>query len=159
MNIDSPGNVTFEDNYVHDLDTTGPSYVCGNDPHTDGIQTGEGTANLVIRHNTIDPIGPQSAVGGTSGIIMWTPTRARRTRTSGSRTTTSTGATPRMRSTRPRQQTHDVYINRNRMQRAAFGYTACVRLGITVTEFNENRDAGTGALISPDNGAGGSCSN
>ena len=42
------------------------------------------------------------------------------------------------------------------MYRGVYGYTACVRLGITVTEFNENRDAGTGALISPDNGAGGS---
>ena len=52
-----------------------------------------------------------------------------------------------------------VYINRNRMHSGVYGYTACVRPGITVTEFNENRDAGTGALISPDNGAGGSCSN
>ena len=29
------------DNYVHDLDTAGPSYVWGNSPHTDGIQIGQ----------------------------------------------------------------------------------------------------------------------
>jgi hypothetical protein len=40
-----------------------------------------------------------------------------------------------------------------------YGYTACVRLGVTVTELNDNRDAGTGALLAPDSGAGGSCSN
>ncbi len=50
-------------------------------------------------------------------------------------------------------------INRNRMLRARYGYTACVRLGVTVTEFNGNRDAGTDAPIAPDDGAGGSCSN
>jgi hypothetical protein len=38
-------------------------------------------------------------------------------------------------------------------------YTACVRLGVTVTEFNDNRDAATGALIAPDNGVGGGCTN
>jgi hypothetical protein len=59
----------------------------------------------------------------------------------------------------PRQQSQGIYVNRNRMQRGAYGYTACVRLGITTAEFNDNRDAGTGALIAADNGAGGSCSN
>jgi hypothetical protein len=58
----------------------------------------------------------------------------------------------------PRSQTHDVYVNRNRMLRG-YGYTACVRLGVTVTEFIDNRDAITGALIAPDNGAGGGCTN
>jgi hypothetical protein len=37
VNIDGPGTMVFEDDYVHDLDTTGPSYVFGDDPHTDGI--------------------------------------------------------------------------------------------------------------------------
>jgi hypothetical protein len=45
------------------------------------------------------------------------------------------------------------------MYRGAYGYTACVRPGVTVTEFTDNRDAGTGASIGADNGAGGSCSN
>ena len=37
-----------------------------------------------------------------------------------------------------------------------FGDTACVRLGVTVTEFNDNHDAVTGAPIAPDSGAAGS---
>ena len=35
-----------------------------------------------------------------------------------------------------------------------FRDTACVRLGVTATEFNDNRDAITGAPIAPDSGAG-----
>jgi hypothetical protein len=155
MNIDSPGNVTFVDNYVHDLDTDGPSYVWGNSPHTDGIQVGQAASNLVIRHNWIDP----SAGGGvTSGIIMYT----------GSGTPNSStwiednyidgrGASYAIYA--PRSQTHDFFINRNQLYRGVYGYTACVRLGATVTDFSENHDVGSGALIGPDNGAGGSCSN
>jgi thrombospondin type 3 repeat protein len=155
MNIDNPGNITFVDNYVHDLDTTGPSYVWGNDPHTDGIQIGQAASNLVIRHNWIDP----SPGGGvTAGIIMYT----------GSGTPNSStwiednyidarGASYGIYA--PRSQTHDVYINRNQMYRGVGGYTACVRLGVTVAAFGENRDAGTAALIGPDNGVGGGCSN
>ena len=30
---------------------------------------------------------------------------------------------------------------------------------MTVTQFNGNRDAGTGAAIAPDNGVGGGCTN
>jgi hypothetical protein len=40
-----------------------------------------------------------------------------------------------------------------------YGYTACVRLGVTVTQFNGNVDHLTGAALSPDNGAGGGCTN
>lgn len=58
----------------------------------------------------------------------------------------------------PRRQTTNGFVNRNRMLRG-YGYTACVRLGVTVTEFNQNRDAITDALIAPDNGAGGGCTN
>jgi hypothetical protein len=150
------GNVTLVDNYVHDLDTVGPSWVFGTSgPHTDGIQMGQAASNVVIRHNWIDP----SPGGGvTSGIIMYT----------GSGTPNSNvwiednyidarGASYAVYA--PRSQTHDVYINRNQMYRGVAGYTGCVRLGVTVTQFGENRDVGTGALVGPDNGAGGGCSN
>jgi hypothetical protein len=155
LNIDNPGNVTFTDNYVHDLDTTGPSYVWGNEPHTDGIQVGEAASNLIIRHNTIDP----SPGGGvTSGIIMYT----------GSGTPNSSvwiednaidgrGASYAIYA--PRRQTHDFFINRNQLGKGAGGYVGCVKLGNTVTQFNQNTDLATGAAVSPDNGAGGSCSN
>jgi hypothetical protein len=155
MNIDSPGNVTFVDNYVHDLDTHGPSYVWGNGPHTDGIQVGEAASNLVIRHNSIDP---SPGEGETSAIIMYT----------GSGTPNSStwiednfidGRGAAYAIYAPRSPTHDVYIDRNKMYRASYGYTACVRPGITVAAFDQNRAAGTGALISPDNGVGGGCSN
>jgi hypothetical protein len=153
---DANNNISFTDNFVHDLDTTGPSWVWGNEPHTDGIQIGEGASSLVIRHNWIDPT-PTSG-GVTSGIIMYT----------GSGTPNSNvwiednyidGRGAAYAIYAPRAQTHDVYINRNQLHRAAFGYTACVRPGITVTTFTGNHDAGTGTPISPDNGAGGSCAN
>ena len=38
-----------------------------------------------------------------------------------------------------------MHINRNRMLKG-YGYTACVKLGNTVTEFDDNRDATTDAL-------------
>jgi hypothetical protein len=149
------GNWTLEDSYIHDLDVTGPSYVFGNSPHTDGIQLGSAD-NIVIRHNTIDPV--PSGGGVTSGII---------TNTSGSNITQNLriednyidgrGASYAIYA--PRSTSNGVWINRNRMYSGAFGYTACVRVGITVTEFNENRDAGTGALVGADNGVGGGCSN
>jgi hypothetical protein len=155
LNLDRPGNITFTDNYVHDLDTTGPSYVWGNQPHTDGIQIGEAASDLVIRHNTIDP----SPGGGvTSAIIMYT----------GSGTPNSNvwiednyvdgrGASYSIYA--PRKQTHDVYINRNQMGRGGAGYIGCVKLGNTVTTFDQNTDLATGAVINPDNGAGGGCTN
>jgi hypothetical protein len=40
-----------------------------------------------------------------------------------------------------------------------YGYTACVRVGVTVTQFDGNRDAFTDALVNPDNGVGGGCTN
>jgi hypothetical protein len=153
-NIDSPGNVAYLDNYVHDLDTTGPSHVWGMDPHTDGIQVGQGAANLVIRHNWIDP-SPGGNV--TAPIIMYT----------GSGTPNANvwiednyldgrGASYAIYA--PRRQTSNVFINRNRMLKG-YGYTGCVRLGVTVTEFTDNRDAITDAGIAPDNGGDGGCTN
>jgi chitodextrinase len=156
MNIDSPGNVTFVDNYVHDLDTTGPSYVWGNDPHTDGIQIGRGAANMVFRHNYIDPIGAVVGAGGTSGIIIGSNIpdlnlRIEDNYIDGGNSSYAIYA--------PRIQVNSLYINRNKLGRGVYGYTACVKVGNTVTEFTDNRDAASDALLSPDNGAGGSCSN
>jgi hypothetical protein len=153
MNVDSPGNVTFEDNYVHDLDTAGPSYVWGNDPHTDGLQVASN--NVVIRHNTIDPVGA-SGGSATSGIILNTDSP---NSSIWIEDNYIDGRAASYAIYAPRQQTHDVYINRNSMYQAKYGYTACVRVGVTVTQFNGNRDAGTGSAINPDNGAGGSCTN
>ena len=155
LNIDSPGHVRFVDNYVHDLDTRGPSYVWGNTPHTDGIQVGEGASHLVIRHNSIDP----SPGGGiNSDIIMYT----------GSGTPNSSvwiennyldarGASYAIYA--PRSRTHAFHINRNRMRRGVYGYTACVRPGSTVASFRNNRNFASGRLIRPDKGVGGGCSN
>jgi chitodextrinase len=153
MNIDSPGSVTLEDTYIHDLDTTGPSYVWGNTPHTDGIQIGPSASNLVFRHNTIDPT---ASGGATSAIIMSTDSPPNSNFRFEDNYIDGRGASYAIYA--PRQQTTGGYINRNRMYRG-YGYTACVRVGITVTEFNDNRDAGTGALINPDNGSDGGCSN
>lgn len=143
------GTVTFVDNYVHDLDTDGPSHVWGNSPHTDGIQ-GNGSG-VTVRHNWIDP-SPGSGV--TSGIIA----------TGGSNNYViednyidGRGASYAIYAPRQTGRVGNK-INRNRLLKG-FGYTACVRLGVTVAEFNDNRDATTGALLAPDNGSDGGCSN
>jgi thrombospondin type 3 repeat protein len=155
MNIDDPGNVTVVDSWIHDLDTEGPSYVWGSTPHTDGVQVGEGATNLVFRHNTIDPTPGNGGV--TSGIIMYTDPGAQNANVwIEDNYIDGRGASYAIYA--PRSQTHDVYINRNRLTRG-YDYTACVKLGITVTSFEDNRDALTGAAVGPDNGSGGSCSN
>jgi hypothetical protein len=154
LNIDSPGNVTMQDSYIHDLDTVGPSYVFGDSgPHTDGVQIGQSAHNITFSHDTIDP----SPGGGvTSGIIMYV----------GSSNPNydihfegnyidGRGASYAIYA--PRAQTHDVYMNDNRVYKGVYGYTDCVRPGITVTQFNGNLDMGTGAPIPADNGAGGAC--
>ena len=143
-------NVVFADNYVHDLDTEGPSHVWGNSPHTDGIQ-GNGST-VTISHNWIDP---SPGDDGNAGIFA----------PGGSNNYVIEGNYIDGRGTNyaiyaPREAGRvGNKINRNLMLRARYGYTACVRLGVTVTEFNGNRDAGTDAPIAPDDGAGGSCSN
>jgi hypothetical protein len=149
------GNVVVEDSYIHDLDGVGPSHVFGNgDPHTDGLQAQGGGDNIVVRHNYISPqdSGPGQS---TAGIIMAhgsnpnNNTRIEDNLIDGSHAGYAMYA--------PRVQASNVFINRNRMRRGVWGYTACVRLGVTVTEFNGNVDDGTGVVLSPDNGAGNSC--
>jgi hypothetical protein len=144
-------NVVIEDSYIHDLDTEGPSYVFGSNPHTDGIQ-GAGD-NVTVRRNWIDP----SPGGGvTAGIIMMQGSDNPRSYRIEDNYIDGRGASYAIYA--PRVQTSDIRINRNRLLKG-YGYTACVRLGVTVTEFNDNRDAATGALLGPDNGADGGCSN
>ena len=147
------GNVLFEDNWVHDLDNVGPSYFFGNaPPHPDGIQLQDG-AHSVVRHNVIDPI-PSGESGGTSGIIAYQgddDVRIEDNRIDGQGSSYAVYA--------PRTAKSAWFLNNNRLGRGLFGYTACVRPGITVTEFNGNVDAATGAAVAPDDGVGGGCSN
>ena len=149
------GNVVFEDNYVHDLDTVGPSYVFGTgEPHTDGVQLNGGASNVVMRHNTIDPIGSVVGAGGTSGIIGNTSgdnVRIEDNMIDGGHSSYAIYA--------PRTAKSAWFINRNRLGRGVWGYTACVKVGNTVTEFNQNTDATTGAAVSADNGFDGACTN
>jgi hypothetical protein len=146
-------NVTMVDNYIHDLDTTGPSYVWGNDPHTDGLQMSPGADNVVIRHNWIDPT-PGS--GATSAIIMGV-NGAQNNVWIENNYLDGRGASYAL--YLERQASSNVNVNGNRMLKGIGGYTACAKPGVTVTTFNDNRDYATNALINPDNGAGGSCSN
>jgi hypothetical protein len=143
-------NVVFADNYVHDLDTEGPSHVWGNSPHTDGIQ-GNGS-NVTISHNWIDPSPSDDANAGIFAPGASNNYVIEDNYIDGRGTNYAIYA--------PREPGRvGNKINRNRIFRARYGYTACVRLGVTVTEFNGNRDAGTDAPIAPDDGAGGGCSN
>jgi thrombospondin type 3 repeat protein/parallel beta helix pectate lyase-like protein len=148
------GDVVFEDNWIHDLDVVGPSYYFGNaPPHADGIQLNGGGANVQIRHNTISPQDSGTA-RSTSGIIANEASdnvRIEDNRIDGSHAGYAVYA--------PREARSAWFISRNQMSRGVYGYTACVRPGITVTVFSGNRDVGTGSLISPDNGVGGGCTN
>ena len=146
-------NVTFVDSWMHDLDTSGPSYVWGNDPHTDGLQMSPGADNIVVRHNTIDP----SPGGGVTAPIIMGVNGSQANVWIEDNYLDGNGASYAIYANR--QPSPNVHINRNRMRKGAGGYTACVKLGNTVTEFNDNRDATTNALLPPDNGAGGSCTN
>jgi hypothetical protein len=144
--VDADTNNLIEDNYFHDLDVTGPSYVWGNTPHTDGIQTtGD---NNTIRHNYIDPV--PTGGGVTSGIILNTSTPNHNVRVENNYID-GRGASYAIYA--PRAQTTNIYINSNRLL-SGYGYVACAKLGTTVTEFNDNRDANTNQLITPDNDGG-----
>ena len=146
----SDGNAVLQDSYIHDLDLVGPSWVFGTaGPHTDGVQLVTG-GNVRIVHNNISLGGP----GGTSGVIAHLAAddvRIEDNRIDGRGASYALYA--------PRTAKTAWHVNRNRMLRGVGGYTACVKPGNTVTEFAGNVDDGTGAAITPDNGAGGSCTN
>jgi hypothetical protein len=152
---DAGGGMVFEDNWVHDLAApgTGTSQHPDGSPHIDGIQAVSENARIV--HNTIDPL-PDGRGGGTSAIIMNTDGAGHDVSIEDNYLD-GRGSSYALYANR--QTSTGVNINRNQMHRGAYGYTACVRPGVTVSAFDGNRDAGTGALIGPDNGAGGSCSN
>ena len=84
-------NVTFTDNYVHDLDQTGPSYVWGNSPHTDGIQMGP-RGRQHRRQAQQDRPGARVRAGRHVGDHHGTSTAP--SQTCGSKTTIWTAATP-----------------------------------------------------------------
>jgi len=146
------GDVTFVDSYVHDLDTVGPSHVWDSSPHTDGIQMGPGGNNVVVRHNWIDP----SPGGGVTAPIIMGVDGSQSNVWIEDNYLDGRGASYALYANR--RASTNIFINRNRMLKG-HGYTACVRPGVTVTEFKGNRDAITGALIAPDAGAGGGCTN
>jgi Right handed beta helix region/Bacterial TSP3 repeat len=148
------GNVVFEGNWIHDLDTVGPSYVFGTEgPHTDGIQLNNGGANVQIRHNNIDPVPPGER--GTAGIIANSAgdgVRIEDNRIDGGGTSYAIYA--------PRTSKTAWFINRNRLLKGVIRFhTGCVRVGVTVTEFNGNVDDITWAPVPPDNGGDGGCTN
>jgi hypothetical protein len=146
------GNATLVDSWIHNLDADGSSWFNADGPHTDGIESNGPTGGNRILHNNIDPLADGQG-GGTSGIIAWRggdDVRIEDNRIDGRGTGYAIYA--------PRTARSAWFINRNRMLKG-FGYTACVRLGNTVTEFNGNVDDITGASLGPDNGFDGGCTN
>lgn len=157
INIESPGNVHVFGTYIHDLDTVGPSYIWGNDPHTDGVQINGGSANVLFSHTGIDPVGSVIGVGGTSAVIMDVGSDPPHNSDTVIEDSYLDGRNSAYALYAPRVTTSGILINDNKMYSGGVGYTDCVRVGVTVEEFNNNRDAGTDALISPDEGAGQAC--
>jgi hypothetical protein len=130
-------NVTIEDSWIHDLDTSG-------DAHTDGIQSGAGASNVTIRHNNIDPV--PSGQGCTSPIIMHTG--------GGTQNSNWTiednrldGAGCSVALYCPRANASNIFIRNNRMLKGVFGsYTDSCSRG-HYTEFSGNVDGVTGAPL------------
>ena len=140
MDIGSPGNVTVEDSYIHDLTTA-------NGAHTDGIQIGEGAADLMIRHNTIQPKPDTAGPGATSAIIMWDEGDPQNTRVHiENNRLIGIGAARALYC--PRQSASAIYINGNRMRKGVYGaYTDACTVPSHVTEFNGNVDDATGQPV------------
>jgi thrombospondin type 3 repeat protein len=147
-------DVLLEDSWIHDLDWQGTSWFNADGPHTDGVQNNGGGDRVTIRHNNIDPI-PPGVTGGTSGIIANSGgdnVRIVDNRIDGQGSSYAIYA--------PRTARSAWFINNNRLGKGvARFHTACVRLGVTVTEFNGNVDDTTGATLTPDNGGDGGCTN
>jgi hypothetical protein len=145
------GNAIVADNFIHDLDTSGPSHVWGNSPHTDGMQIAGD--NVSVLRNWVDPT---AGSGATAAIIMDVSASGNRNVVVEDNYLDGRGASYALYA--PRYQMSGNKVNRNRMLKG-YGYTACIRVGITVEEFAGNVDHVTGAALSPDNGADGGCSN
>jgi hypothetical protein len=125
-------NVTIEDSWIHDLDTSG-------DAHTDGIQLTEGASNVVIRHNSIEPVS--GSRGGTSAIIMANNSQVwiENNRLDGGGCSVALYC--------PRAARANVFVRNNRLGRGVFGYTdSCRTSGVT---FTGNVDDGSGAPLRP----------
>jgi hypothetical protein len=140
MDIDSGGNVTVVDSWIHDLTTA-------NGAHTDGAQIGQGAHDVVFRHNSISPQSSGSPAA-TSAIIMWNEGGEQNTRVwiennllDGSHASVALYS--------PRQPALGIYINNNRLRRGASGFTSGVDVPTTVTEFLGNVDDDTRRAITP----------
>jgi hypothetical protein len=59
LNVADVGNVSLTDSWIHNM-------FRGQGSHTDGIQIGQGAANIIFRHNTI-----AMSTDDNSAIIMW----------------------------------------------------------------------------------------
>jgi hypothetical protein len=134
------GNATIADNYIHDLDTVGPSHVWGNSPHTDGIQVAGDNVNIL--HNWVDPV---AVSGGTAAIIMDVSQSGNRNVVIEDNYLDGRGSSYALYA--PRYQMSGNLVNRNRMLRGVGGYAACVKVGITVDQFDGNVDHATGAAL------------
>jgi hypothetical protein len=147
------GNVVIQDDYIHDLDITGPSWVWGNTPHTDAIQ-GAGS-NVTVQHNTLDPT--PGSDGADAAIIMGLGTHDAASNNYRILDNLIDGRGASYAIFAPRVATTGVVIDDNQIQTGVYGYTDCAKPGNTVQEFARNHDSSTGTLITPDNGAGGAC--
>lgn len=130
--MDVGSNASLVDSWIHDMETDGGA-------HTDGAQIGQGSHDLLFRHNTIAMASP----GATSAIISWDEggTQQQRVVIDGN---LMSGGTYTVYC--PRQGTSDTRVTNNRFGTFEFGYANdCV--GSHVSAWSGNvRDSNGAAL-------------
>ncbi len=138
--VPSISNVTIEDSYIHALSNNETS-------HSDGIQMGRGTQNIVIHHNYVR-VQDSGTPNSNACIIMWTKpgTQNANVRIDNNKLDGRNGTYTIF---APEQAANNIFINNNRILSGIYGHATGVDIGVTVNEYNGNVDDATGVLLSP----------
>lgn len=127
--LDVGSNASMVDSWIHDMETD-------NGAHTDGVQVGQGSHDLVFHHNTVAMAAP----GATSAIISWDEggTQQQRVVIDGNLLSGGTYTTYC-----PREGASDTRVTNNRFGTYEFGYSnACTGSHVSIWAGNVRDSTG-----------------